>query len=136
MIGAALAMRQPASRLEQILSQRAGVRLMQFGYDQLGVGRQVTVSSDLIYDVLRTHEPDHILLQATRADAGSVLLDVRRLSDMLSRIRGRIMHKRLEQISPLAVPVMLEIGKESVAREANEMLLSEAELIAEAMGTR
>jgi len=39
-----LAMRQPASRLEQILSQRAGVRLMQFGYDQLGVGRQVTVS--------------------------------------------------------------------------------------------
>jgi ATP-dependent Lhr-like helicase len=98
-------------------------------------GRQVTVSSDLIYDVLRTHEPDHILLRATRADAGSVLLDVRRLSDMLSRIRGRIMHKRLEQISPLAVPVMLEIGKESVAREANEMLLSEAELIAEAMGT-
>jgi ATP-dependent helicase Lhr and Lhr-like helicase len=98
-------------------------------------GRQVTVSSDLIYDVLRSHEPDHVLLQATRADAGSVLLDVRRLSDMLSRIRGRIMHKRLEQISPLAVPVMLEIGKESVAREANEMLLSEAELIAEAMGT-
>ena len=79
-------------------------------------GRQVTVSSDLIYDVLRTHEPDHILLQATRADAASVLLDVRRLSDMLSRIRGRIMHKQLEQISPLAVPIMLEIGKELVAR--------------------
>jgi ATP-dependent helicase Lhr and Lhr-like helicase len=98
-------------------------------------GRQVTVSSDLIYDVLRSHEPEHILLRATRADAGSVLLDVRRLSDMLSRIRGRIIHKRLEQISPLAVPIMLEIGKESVAREANEMLLSEAELIAEAMGT-
>ena len=60
-------------------------------------GRQVTVSSDLIYDVLRTHEPDHILLQATRADAASGLLDVSRLSDMLSRIRGRIMHKQLEQ---------------------------------------
>jgi ATP-dependent Lhr-like helicase len=29
-------------------------------------GRQVTVSTDLIYDVLSTHEPDHILLQATR----------------------------------------------------------------------
>ena len=56
-------------------------------------GRQVTVSSDLIYDVLRTHEPDHILLQATRTDAASGLLDVSRLSDMLSRIRGRIMHK-------------------------------------------
>ena len=100
-------------------------------------GRQVTVSSDLIYDVLRSHEPDHVLLQATRADAASILLDVRRLSDMLSRIRGRIMHKQLEQISPLAVPIMLEIGKESVAGEANEMLLSEAAdtLIEEAMGT-
>ena len=54
------------------------------------------------------------------------LLDVSRLGDMLSRIRGRIMHKDLEQISPLAVPIMLEIGKEPVTGEANETLLSEA----------
>ena len=100
-------------------------------------GRQVTVSADLIYDVLRSHEPDHILLQATRADAASGLLDVRRLGEMLSRIKGRIVHKDLERISPLAVPVMMEIGKEAVAGEANEMLLSEAadDLIEEAMGT-
>ena len=39
-------------------------------------GRQVTVSTDLIYDVLRSHEPDHILLQATRADAATGLLDI------------------------------------------------------------
>ncbi|HET7086137.1 MAG TPA: SLBB domain-containing protein [Rhizomicrobium sp.] len=38
-----LAARQPPSRLEQILSARAGVRLQQFGYDQLGTGRQVMV---------------------------------------------------------------------------------------------
>jgi ATP-dependent helicase Lhr and Lhr-like helicase len=99
-------------------------------------GRQITVSADLIYDVLRTHEPDHILLQATRADAAAGLLDVRRLGEMLSRIRGRIMHKDLEQISPLAVPIMLEIGKESVPGEAHESLLSEAadSLIADALG--
>jgi ATP-dependent Lhr-like helicase len=99
-------------------------------------GRQVTVSADLIYDVLRSHEPDHILLQATRADAAAGLLDVGRLADMLSRIRGRIVHKHLEQISPLAVPIMLEIGKESVNGGANESLLMEAaDLIEEAMGT-
>ena len=98
-------------------------------------GRQVTVSADLIYDVLRSHEPDHILLRATRADAASGLLDVRRLADMLSRVRGRIMHKDLEHISPLAVPVMLEIGRESVNGEANDTLLMEAaDLIEEAMG--
>ncbi len=98
-------------------------------------GRQVTVSADLIYDVLRSHEPDHILLQATRADAAAGLLDVGRLGAMLSRIRGRIVHRHLEQISPLAVPIMLEIGKETVNGEANETLLMEAaDLVEEAMG--
>ena len=104
-------------------------------------GRQMTVSADLIYDVLRQHEPDHILMQATRADAATGLLDVRRLSDMLSRIRGRIRHKALDRISPLAVPIMLEIGKERVKGEAQDALLAEAAgqfdeaaLIEEAMG--
>ena len=98
-------------------------------------GRQVNVSADLIYDVLRSHEPDHILLQATRGDAAMGLLDVRRLGEMLSRIRGRIVHKSLEQISPLAVPIMLEIGKEAVRGDADDTLLLEAEgIIEEAMG--
>jgi ATP-dependent Lhr-like helicase len=99
-------------------------------------GRQVTVSTDLIYDVLRRHEPDHILLRATWADAAGGLLDIGRLSDMLSRVTGRIIHKRLERISPLAVPIMLEIGKEAVEGEAREEILREAaeDIIREAMG--
>lgn len=35
---------QPQTRLEQIMSDRAGVPLYQFGYDQVGVAQQVTVS--------------------------------------------------------------------------------------------
>lgn len=99
-------------------------------------GRQVTVSTDLVYDVLRSHEPDHILMRATWEDASRTLLDVGRLSDMLSRIRGRIVHKRLERISPLAVPILLEIGRESVSGAADETILAESaeELIEEAMG--
>ncbi len=98
-------------------------------------GRQVTMSSDLIYDVLRSHEPDHILMQATWADACSGLLDIARLGDMLARIKGRIIHSRLDRISPLAVPVMLE-GKEAVAGDAEEHVLREAadDLVREAMG--
>ncbi len=97
-------------------------------------GRQMTVSSDLVYDVLRSHEPDHLLLQATSADAAHGLLDIRRLGEMLLRIKGRIRHKGLQQISPLAVPIMLEIGKESVGSDAQESLLAEAakELVEEA----
>jgi ATP-dependent Lhr-like helicase len=98
-------------------------------------GRQVTVSADLIYDVLRSHEPDHILLEATRMDAAKGLLDIERLGDMLARIKGHIKLMRLDQISPLAVPIMLEIGKESVAGAADEALLAEAadDLIQDAM---
>jgi len=100
-------------------------------------GRQVTFSSDLIYDVLREHEPDHILLRATYADAAHGLLDIARLSDALHRIKGNIVRQNLPRISPLAVPVMLEIGKVPIYGEANEALLrevSESALIAEALG--
>ena len=99
-------------------------------------GRQVTVSTDLVYDVLRQHEPDHILLQATWHDASAGLLDVGRLGVALSRIKGRIVHKALDRISPLAIPVMLEIGKERVDGEAREDILREAaeDLIRDAMG--
>jgi len=98
-------------------------------------GRQVTVSSDLIYDVLRSHEPDHILLEATRRDAATGLLDIQRLGDMLRRIRDHIIHRALDHVSPLAVPVMLEIGRETVPGEAHDAVLAEAaeDLIMEAM---
>lgn len=88
-------------------------------------GRQVTFSADLIYDVLRKHEPSHVLLRATRADAAGGLTDIGRISDMLGRIKGRIAHRRLDRISPLAVPVMLEIGREQVYGAALDDLLDE-----------
>ena len=88
--------------------------------------RQVTVSSDLIYDVLRKHEPEHILLRATRADAATGLTDVRRLGEMLKRVKGRITHRRLDCVSPLAVPVLLEIGREQVYGSALDTLLDDA----------
>ncbi|MGN6573630.1 MAG: ligase-associated DNA damage response DEXH box helicase [Pseudolabrys sp.] len=97
--------------------------------------RQLTVSTDLVYDVLRKHQPDHLLLRAARADAASGLLDIKRLGEALSRIQGRIVHKALDHVSPLAVPALLEIGRETVYGEASDTLLAEAadELIKEAM---
>ena len=89
--------------------------------------RQLTVSTDLVYDVLRRHEPDHILLEAARKDASTGLLDIVRLSAMLTRIKGRILHKALDKISPLAVPIMLEVGREKVDGQAREDILAEAE---------
>ena len=96
----------------------------------------MTVNTDLIYDVLRRHQPDHILLRATRADAAGGLTDVGRIAEMLARVHGRIRHMVLSRVSPLAVPVLLEIGRESVrSGDSDESLLAEAEqLVAEATG--
>ncbi len=98
-------------------------------------GRQVTFSSDLIYDVLRRHQPDHLLLRCARADAATATLDVARLGRLLQRIKGRIAPVRLTRVSPFAVPVLLEIGRETIAGAGAEALLQENadELIAEAM---
>ena len=97
--------------------------------------RQMTVNTDLIYDVLRTHQPDHILLRAAWDDAAEGLIDAWRLGAMLKRIRGQILHRALDTVSPLAVPVLLEIGRESVSGEGHDALLAEAanDLIDEAM---
>ncbi|MDE8349643.1 MAG: ligase-associated DNA damage response DEXH box helicase [Acidocella sp.] len=97
--------------------------------------RQVTVNSKLIYDVLRKHQPDHVLLRATRADAGGGMVDIGRIALLLERARHKIVHMVLPRVSPLAVPVMLEIGRERVTGEAteDELLLEAGALLDDAM---
>jgi ATP-dependent Lhr-like helicase len=113
----------------------AGLIERRFPGDKQKTGRQITFSTDLIYDVLRRHEPDHLLLRCARADAATGLIDVARLGQMLARIRGRIRHARLDHLSPFSVPILLEIGKERSPGQAGEIMLAEAEedLIAEAL---
>ena len=97
-------------------------------------GKQVTFSADLIYDVLRRHEPGHLLLTAAWADARSKLTDIARLASLLDRSTTALVHQRLDRVSPLAVPVLLEVGRERVAGAADDALLLEADaLAAEAM---
>jgi ATP-dependent Lhr-like helicase len=76
-----------------------------------------------------------VLLRATYADAGTGLLDIARLGDMLTRIKGRIVARRLDRVSPLAVPALLEIDKQMVAGAVDEDILRESEdaLIRDAM---
>ncbi len=61
--------------------------------------KQVTFSTDLIYDVLKRYEPDHILLTITRQDVSKVLLDFERLTRMLQRFHQHIVWQELN--SPL-----------------------------------
>jgi ATP-dependent Lhr-like helicase len=96
-------------------------------------GKQVTFSTDLIYDVLRKYEPDHVLIEAAWADARGRLTDVGRLADVLERAQRELIHVELDRVSPLAVPVMIMIGRESAPQGAvDDELLFEAETLAEA----
>ena len=99
-------------------------------------GRQVSFSTDLIYDVLRRYEPEHLMLEAAWEDAKARMTDVGRLGRLLDTAQARIEHVDLERVSPLAVPVLVLIGREKVAAGTSEdALLIEAEaLVAEAMG--
>ncbi len=94
-------------------------------------GRQVTFSTDLIYDVLRKHEPDHLLIDAAWADARARMTDVGRLASLLDRAASEVCHVVLDRVSPLAVPLMVLIGREAVGQgQADDELLLEAEGLA------
>ncbi len=96
-------------------------------------GRQVTFSTDLIFDVLVRHEPDHLLIEAAWADARTRLTDVARVADVLERAAREIDHVLLDRVSPLAVPLLSMIGRESLpAGMADDELLVEAESLAAA----
>ncbi len=86
-------------------------------------GRQATFSSDILYDTLRKYDPDHLLLDITRQEALGGLVDFGRIEEMLARINGNITLNRLSQISPLAAPLLLEVGKVPVKGAAQEKLL-------------
>ena len=87
--------------------------------------KQVTFSTDLIYDVLRKYEPDHVLLRITRQDAERELLDTERLSAMLHQFQGKIVFKSLPRPSPLSLPVILDVRTERVPGRGMELLLAQ-----------
>lgn len=97
-------------------------------------GRQVTFSTDLIYDVLRRHQPDHLLLRCARADVAGQLIDRDRLAEMLARIGTRIVHRALDRLSPFSVPAMIALNPVPVADndDDDQMLIEAADHIAAA----
>jgi len=93
-------------------------------------GRQATFSSDILYDTLRKYDPDHLLLRLTREEAMRGLVDFGRVEEMLGRINGKVDYVRAPGVTPLAAPLLLEIGKVPIRGQAEEKVLADA---AEAM---
>jgi ATP-dependent Lhr-like helicase len=100
-------------------------------------GRQVSFSTDLIYDVLRRYEPQHLLLRAAWDDARRRMTELGRLVRLVDRAQGTMLHVETDRITPMAVPLMVIVGRESLppGAEADEALLTQAEALAEAAMT-
>ncbi len=92
--------------------------------------RALAISTDLIFDVLRRHEPDHLLLETAWAEASAKITDIARLEGLLARARTNLLHVPLARASPLAIPVLLEAGRESVPGLSEEQLLAGLPLLA------
>lgn len=97
-------------------------------------GRQATFSSDILYDTLRRYDPEHLLLRITRAEAGRGLVDFGRIEEMLARIETRIDLVAAPHVTPLAAPLLLEVGRVPIKGRAEARLVAEAAeaLLAEA----
>ena len=86
--------------------------------------KQILFNTDLIYDVLKKHEGNHLLLKVAKEDSLNGLISIDRLGKLMKRIQNKILFKKLEKISPLAVPLLLEINRETINKdELNEYYL-------------
>jgi ATP-dependent Lhr-like helicase len=96
-------------------------------------GRQVSFSTDLIYDVLRRYEPQHLLLRAAWDDARARMTELGRLVRLVDRASATMVHVEAERITPMAVPLMVIVGREAMppGGEADETLLIQAEALAQ-----
>ena len=96
-------------------------------------GRQVSFSTDLIYDVLRRYEPQHLLLRAAWDDARARMTELGRLVRLVDRAAATMVHVKADRITPMAVPLMVIVGREALppGTEADETLLVQAEVLAQ-----
>ena len=86
-------------------------------------GRQTTFSSDILYDTLVKYDPAHLLLKITKDEAMKGLIDFSRIEEMFKRVDDNIIHKNLPHVSPLAAPMLLEVGTIPIEGQARELLL-------------
>jgi ATP-dependent Lhr-like helicase len=88
--------------------------------------KQVSFSTDIIYDVLLKYDPDHILLRIAREEAERDLLDIPRLRNWLADTQGKVTFRALPHASPLSIPAMMQLGKETVIGDAKIAILEQA----------
>lgn len=86
-------------------------------------GKQILFSTDLIYDVLKKYEPNHILLQGNQVEAERNLVDIKRLINFLSTYQNKVHYQICKSITPFAIPIVVQSLSESLSNPAKDVLL-------------
>ncbi|MDQ6628345.1 MAG: ligase-associated DNA damage response DEXH box helicase [Pseudomonadota bacterium] len=98
--------------------------------------RQLQASSKLFYEVFRKYDAENMLLGQAESEVLSQELDIRRLKEVLKRMRQqRLVFVELAVPSPFALPLMVERFREKLSTEKLkdrlERMLKEMEQAAE-----
>jgi ATP-dependent Lhr-like helicase len=80
--------------------------------------RQLQVSSGLLFDVLRRHDPTHPLLWQAEREVLDQQLDYTRLRACLLRVaRSTLLWREPKRLSPLAFPLWVERLRGGIATD-------------------
>lgn len=90
----------------------------------LKTGKQVTFSTDLIYDVLHKYDSHHLLLRSTRQDVERDLIDIDRLRKFLQNHQSRIQYQMCKRVTPFSIPIILESIPEHIQGTGTDALLA------------
>lgn len=82
-------------------------------------GRQIQVSSGLLFDVFSEYDPENLLLHQARKEVLELQLEESRLRLAMQRLsRSEIISVELERPSPMAMPLLVEHWRGKVSSEA------------------
>lgn len=93
-------------------------------------GRQIQVSSGLLFDVFREYDPENLLLHQAQREVLEQQLEESRLRHAMKRLsKSKLISVELQRASPLAMPLLVEswrgkVSSETIAERVSRMQLA------------
>ncbi|MCC5932514.1 MAG: ligase-associated DNA damage response DEXH box helicase [Cyclobacteriaceae bacterium] len=89
------------------------------GFPGKGISnKHLQASSQIIYKVFETYDPDNLLIKQARDEVISLQLDIQRLYEAIDRIQLREIHlQQPERFTPFCFPIMVDRLREKLSTE-------------------
>ena len=119
-MGASLHLSELSQRQFREIASIAGLVFTGYPGSQK-TGRQMQISSSLLYEVFKKHEPGNLLIRQSKEEVLQGSLESERISKVLQRLGTlKILWKKVDHPTPLSFPLFVEMGNAN--RLSNETL--------------